>query len=286
MSLGYLHPSGRVTCKKNWEYTDLLPKENTFNHLSIAKCYGQMICRIYGLEMPKQKPPQSSEKRLFIINKKAKGRIINGCYLLHYHKKHPLKWVTLTFHHDPGEIKNKSLKRFLKYLSHGTKAKKKSKSVAGILNNYIWVKELQKRGVIHYHILADMPYRKVELFREKWQSIIKQPTATRGFNIKIVRNSNLKYIINYMTKYMTKSSESHSEKFSDRCYGMSNAVNKQSLKIFDMEMMRNLRKKFNKKKNSSETDYYFSDYWKTAIINPKIAVKTYLETEKKMRKLS
>ena len=52
-----------------------------------------------------------------------------------------------------------------------------------------------KRGVIHYHILADMPYRKVELFREKWQSIIKQPTATRGFNIKIVRNSNLKYII-------------------------------------------------------------------------------------------
>ena len=85
---------------------------------------------------------------------------------------------------------------------------------------------------------------------------------------------------------MTKSSESHSEKFSDRCYGMSNAVNKQSLKIFDMEMMRNLRKKFNKKKNSSETDYYFSDYWKTAIINPKIAVKTYLETEKKMRKLS
>ena len=56
MSLGYLHPSGRVTCKKNWEYTDLLPKENTFNHRSIAKCYGEMICRIYGLEMPKQKP--------------------------------------------------------------------------------------------------------------------------------------------------------------------------------------------------------------------------------------
>jgi len=284
MSLGYLHPSGRMTCKKNWEYSNL-ESGVVMNMSSFAKCYGKMICRIYGLEMPKQNLPKSSKKRLFIINKKAKGKIINGCYLLHYHKKHPLKWVTLTFHHDPKEIKNKSLKRFLKYLSHGTKAKKKSKSIAGILNNYIWVKELQKRGVIHYHILADQPYRKIDLFRDKWQSIIKQPTATRGFNISVVRNSNLNYIINYMTKYMVKSSESHSEKFSDRCYGMSNAVNKQSLKISDIEMMRNLRKNFNKKKNSTDIDYYFSDYWKTAFLPPKIAVKTYLETEKKLGNL-
>ena len=117
MSLGYLHPSGRMTCKKNWEYSDFASDELTINGKSFMECYIEAVAHKYGLEIPKQKPPKSSKKRLFIINKKAKGKIINGCYLLHYYKKHPLRFITLTFHHDPKEVKNKSLKRFLKYLS-------------------------------------------------------------------------------------------------------------------------------------------------------------------------
>ena len=191
-----------------------------------------------------------------------------------------MKWVTLTFHHDPKEVKNKSLKRFLKYLSHGRKAKKRSKSISGILNNYIWVKELQKRGVIHYHILADQPFRRVELFDMKWRSIINQPTATSGYKIKAVRNSNLKYIINYMTKYMLKSSESYNKGFDSRCYGMSNAVNKQSIKIKDIELMKNVIQKCNKKQNSTEIDYHFGDYWKSAYLPRNISAKTYLKVEK------
>ena len=84
---------------------------------------------------------------------------------------------------------------------------------------------------------------------------------------------------------MVKSSESHSEKFSDRCYGMSNAVNKQSIKINNIETMKKVMKKCTKKENSTEIDYYFSDYWKTAFLPPKIAVKTYLKTEKKLGNL-
>ena len=56
MNIGYLHPSGRITCKKNWEYSDLY--DNELKISGFQNAFTNFLADKYGLEKPSPTPPK------------------------------------------------------------------------------------------------------------------------------------------------------------------------------------------------------------------------------------
>lgn len=91
---------------------------------------------------------------------------------------------------------------------------------------YIVVVEFQKRGSVHFHLLCNLPYIKVNKFASVWK---------HGF-IKINKLDNVDNVGAYITKYMTK--DNIDERLVGRkCYSMSKGLNEprntQMKKIFN-----------------------------------------------------
>ncbi|MNQ94388.1 hypothetical protein D3C85_1099040 [compost metagenome] len=99
------------------------------------------------------------------------------------------KFITLTFKENIDDLEqaNKYFKAFIR------KLKKDCKDF-----QYLAVIEFQKRGAIHYHMLCNMPYMRVEKIREHWRSVIGEG------NIDMQRIDHVDNIGAYVIKYMTK----------------------------------------------------------------------------------
>lgn len=101
------------------------------------------------------------------------------------------KFITLTFKNDVRDVKqaNKEYKKFIQRLRYHYKAFK-----------YITVIEFQDKnrdGVVHYHMLSDLPYIPNKKLAEIWGN---------GF-VKINDISNVDNVGAYMVKYMLKDFE-------------------------------------------------------------------------------
>ena len=110
------------------------------------------------------------------------------------------------------------------------------------LVNYIWVAEYQKRGVIHYHCLFDMPFIAVSDLSRLWDSVIAvdyfDALHSVSFSKKwpaIVRDK--KTALNYMCKYFSKSIIRGSNKFTGRVYAMSHNLVKKPVKIQEYDAL-------------------------------------------------
>lgn len=99
------------------------------------------------------------------------------------------KFLTLTFKENIIDFDqaNKMFKAFVR------KMKKEQADF-----KYLAVIEFQERGAIHYHMLCNMKYTRVEKIRDKWRSVVGEG------NIDIQRITHVDNIGAYIVKYMTK----------------------------------------------------------------------------------
>ncbi len=99
------------------------------------------------------------------------------------------KFLTLTFKENMEDLKeaNKMFKAFIR------KMKKEQADL-----KYIAVIEFQERGAIHYHLLCNLKYMRVEKIRKYWRDIVGEG------NIDLQRIDHVDNIGAYVIKYMTK----------------------------------------------------------------------------------
>lgn len=99
------------------------------------------------------------------------------------------KFITLTFRENMEDLAeaNKLFKAFMRKL----------KKVQSDLK-YLAVIEFQERGAIHYHLLSNLKYVRVEKIRAMWRSVVGEG------NIDLQRIDKVDNIGAYVIKYMTK----------------------------------------------------------------------------------
>lgn len=96
------------------------------------------------------------------------------------------RFITLTYRQSVCQVVSKRhLDNFIKAL------KRTDKNI-----EYFWVAELQKRGVIHYHLATNNIHIRVDWLRKTWTRISGQNVEP---DIRLVDNPS-----NYMAKYMSK----------------------------------------------------------------------------------
>lgn len=133
-------------------------------------------------------------------------RLINSNFI-----KDRTKFITLTFAENITdiEIANNEFKKFIKRLNRYLKTNV----------HYVCVPEFQKRGSVHYHLVAfNVPYIKNTKIREIWGN---------GF-VRINRVDNVDNLGAYVCKYMSKSLEDEKEDrlLGKKCYTSSRGLKK------------------------------------------------------------
>lgn len=154
-----------------------------------------------------QAPPKIKE-RFSEYQKRSSYRAKNKVKrIIQANFNHQAKFITLTFRDtyefDIGslEVCYTKLKSFLY----------KMRRIYGEFQ-YLVVPEYQKRGAVHYHIVANLPFVENELLAEIWG---------QGF-VKINLVTNHKKIGVYLTKYLTKETFTRDTKGLKRYYRSSN----------------------------------------------------------------
>ena len=258
---GYLHPSGMLTLKKDWQYSDLYPSK--IKVTGFSKSLVNFMIREGIAPSP---PPQVQQKtkRKYRTGKHLKRKLLNASYMLQDTCKYKPCLMTLTYRNMPNN-ENNHISDYLSYLRDKTKSIK-----AG---EYWWVKELQKRGVPHFHCLIDMPYVDVQRLNNLWQGITKQITPY-GVHIRILGKNQIKNL-NTITKYVTKYCTKSENVFDTRAYAISNAINKQQIPVFDNVLIQNIIENISKNAKQTENPIYNGEFWDFAYIKSKDAVKIY-----------
>lgn len=92
---------------------------------------------------------------------------------------------------------------------------------------YVWVKEFQKRGVIHYHLLVDKTFIPIKKLQTTFNRIcyhnglkFSNGSVSLGENPRVFDISRIKF---YLSKYIAKGADDESRVFifTGRCFGFS-----------------------------------------------------------------
>jgi hypothetical protein len=124
-------------------------------------------------------------------------------------------------------------------------------------NNYVWVKERQRTGRIHYHIVTDIGRFNVQAVQNSFNSAVKNidnsfPVSSNSFRLgsnPIVRS--LGAVSRYLSKYIAKGEDNT---FRQKAYGFTNDIAEFSrdIPIEELEVICNL---FGKKPIYSDSFY-------------------------------
>lgn len=166
-------------------------KEKKEKHPANCNCW---TCSVCG--------PRKQRKFLFCLNQASKAMINEG-----YH----FRGLTLTLGPD---AKNQDLGGYWHRFVMSLKK-------AGYDFQYLWVKEFQKNGKLHMHVLitAFIPWNVIKYY---WH------LATKGTSYIVwIAQAQVRYTAAYMSKYITKSLLDAPFRKGERRYGMSKAVRKE-----------------------------------------------------------
>ena len=267
--LGYLSVNGTLTFKKSYDDSDYYDFNYFAQHTRIKQ----------GNDKLKSKKGKGS--RQYTINYRSRRKIENATLLMRHYQKsetHTIKFLTLTFakkHKKP----NRAVSRFFNRLM-------KDK----IIQNYWWVKEYhpkhyeqtgQKKE--HYHCLVCMlKYMTKNKILNLWQLQAGIDTVIidlQNIRVRNKYNSFSYQIVMYVAKYCSKGID----KFSDRVYGMSEQLSKQSnIPIIYAKTIKNLLQNISKNANKTENDIiYYREHWNQAYLKVN-TVKTYLKIKNDM----
>lgn len=135
------------------------------------------------------------------------------------------KFITLTFRENETDLDycNKEFNKFIKRLRYWCRDK-------GVDLKYVVVVEFQKRGAVHYHMLSNLPYIRVERLGEIWgKGYVKINRIDRVDNVGA-------YVVKYMQKDLTdKRLEGRKSYFTSRNL-------KEPLEVIDKKMVETIRK--------------------------------------------
>lgn len=98
------------------------------------------------------------------------------------------------------------------------------------VDSYVWVKEFQKRGVIHYHILLNKTYIPIKKLQWTFNRIcVHNKLRTSNCSVQLGRRPRvytIERVKNYLSKYLAKGSDDKERKsvFESRCYGFSESL--------------------------------------------------------------
>ena len=279
---GYMHPSGMLTLRKNRSTLDLYPTEVKITGVE------QNLIKMMLREGFAPSPPTVEQKknRSYRSGKSIRRKILNASHVLHYKCKHKPCFISLTFPRCPGKnikkmqkawadlprakrlktkkpTENYYIRRFVNYITDKTKSIK-----AG---GYWWVKELQERGVIHYHLLIDMQFVEAQRLNSIWCNIIKQ-RSKNALHIRL-QSKNIRKLCSYVTKYCSKSENV----FSSRAYSISNDINLRQIPIFNNSFIDKQIENISKKAKQTENTVFEGEFWDFAYVPGELATKIYFE---------
>ena len=277
---GYIHPSGMLVLKKDWYYSDLY--ENQIKVTGFSQAFRKFLIEQNIVEAPKVK---QKAKRKYRGGKHIRRKIFNASHILLDSYKYLPCLMTLTYKRQlkKTERANDHISAFMEYLRH------KGKSIKA--GDYWWVKELQKRGVPHFHILIDMPYIEVARLRSLWNGITKQKDACRSVDIHALdRDKDTKIILNkeeqakIITNYVSKYCSNTEVVFDSKAYSISNNINQQQIPLFEYDFVKKLLDNISKKAKQTENGVYHGEYWDFAYVDTMSSVKRYKEAIKLLPK--
>jgi len=157
----------------------------------------------------------------YMITNNDYRSIVSAAFNLHRLQKFKLQFFTFTFAYEPSEIiSNKILTRFIK----NTK-KKYDKNF-----NYIWTKERQESGRIHYHMLCDVPFMPIKDLQDSFNYCVLAID-----NCGVVSNNSVRLppddrkiykfdqiaVAKYIAKYISKE---RGKAFTQPCFSISRAL--------------------------------------------------------------
>ncbi len=167
-------------------------------------------------------------------NFKVKKSVVQSACIALWQNKTSEHCLFLTFT-IPFDIDEKKLVKIWNSLLNNLRVSYK-------INNYVWVKEYQKNGRLHYHIIIDRVWVDIESLQETWNVCIKNVTGRMpkyrnsvrlGFN-PIIRS--VQRIKNYLSKYITKNEDGSLTCFKGRAYGYTSSfVVKREIEIFEFQ---------------------------------------------------
>ena len=194
------YKSGILVAYPDREYMQTIsPERKTYtksNYISASS----VIDALENNETPKK---NEKIKRNYRINR---NRVRSACVdLWHNRTGYCLLFVTITINTDISNKKQvekntgKAFKILLDQLRNQYRVKK-----------YVWVKEYQENGNVHYHILMDTTYIDIVKLQKTWNNAIHNITGQYPQYNNSVRLGehprvyNVKKVKNYLSKYITK----------------------------------------------------------------------------------
>ena len=154
------------------------------------------------LKNPQSKPPKAPDERSFSWKSKNKRLVQSRAVSLMMHANKKLQSVFfLTFTQKVSIESNKVISDFV------NNARKQ-----GLFDKFIWVRERQKRGANHYHLVvtSKFAYPPVVLLQRAWTSAqvnnggeASMNSFRKGLN-PVVKKDNIHRVAHYIGKYMSK----------------------------------------------------------------------------------
>lgn len=166
------------------------PRENVGSggRLCLKEHEDKLVFSWQPTNLQTKAPPVPNGQRMSLHHSsKARRAIIECANAMKRRYKGQMSFITLTYKFSVCQKQSKRhIDSFIKRLGrlHRTKT-----------NTFVWVAELQARGVIHYHLLTPF-YTDKDWLREAWSDIIKQDVYPDVGGIKRA--------FSYMAKYIAK----------------------------------------------------------------------------------
>ena len=267
---GYITPSGQITIKKCWRYDE--DKEIKINMRSFNNAFKRFLEKEKKMcFLPIEKKRKKTRK--FAMGKTQYKKILSASFVLLENYKHHPYLITLTYG-DKGTTNhpNDDIKAFMKSV-------RDKPYKAG---EYWWVKQLQERGVEHFHILIDIPFFDIDNLRQRWKDIICDQKASYSLNYLDVLKDKItdrplskweimRNVSGYVSKYCSRSEDV----YQSNVFAISNGINFQSIPIFNYELMEKLLQNIRGIKGNTENGIYYGKYFNFAYIENVKAVHLY-----------
>lgn len=203
------------------------------------------------------------QRKHYAIDNMIRRCIISAAKKMADNKDAELILLTGTFPFEPAE--REASKIWTNFISNLKKTYK--------LNSYVWTKERQDNGRIHYHLLCDIKFNSIKDMQQTYNICITNvcPGVTVSNNsLRLPDRSKWGGVINnseavasYIAKYVSKSSNNINTWYFRRCYQISQGLFPLKVDLDYIEFIDILRN------NKNIVKKYRTDYASAYFIRPK-----------------
>ncbi|MBA7547615.1 hypothetical protein ES705_40044 [subsurface metagenome] len=181
----------------------------TKRHSNVGNTYFPHCLNYNPDDYHKTRVKSGEKTKSYSITPQVYRKIASASVRMYKRRKYKIITITLTFPSNIDYKKaNECFSKFIDNLEHNYH-----------LNAHIAVRELTDKGVVHYHVLLDIPHFNVKKLNDAWCHTFSgyfsgSPNAVRLGGPKGTVVHSVGALVNYMCKYMGKCKDVYSE----RCY--------------------------------------------------------------------